>query len=447
MFSAQTYKNRRQQIATKVGKGFILITGNEDSPKNYRDNTYPFRQDSNFLYCCGIDKPGLYLGIDCDSGKTILYGEDITIDHIVWMGDQPKLRELANLAGIEDVANLEDLESRLSHLSRQNESLHYLPQYRALNREKLTEWLDVETLTPSKYLIMAMINTRSYKEAQELTQIESALELTRDMHHYVRDHAQPGMIESELCGTISGMAQKKGGDLAYGVILTVNGHTLHNHYHGNILKSGQLILGDFGCETPMHYASDITRTWPVDGKLTAQQKAIYQIVGDAHTAAVDALAPGRSYRDVHLISSLVIATGLKELGLMKGDPAEAVKAGAHALFFPHGLGHMMGLDVHDMEDLGEDFVGYDEKIKRSDQFGLKSLRLGRDLEPGFVLTVEPGVYFIPQLIDQWQADGKHNDFINFPALNAFRNFSGIRLEDNYVITENGSRLLGPVIDK
>jgi len=447
MFSAQTYKNRRQQIASKVGKGFILITGNEDSPKNYHDNTYPFRQDSNFLYCCGIDKPGLYLGIDCDSGKTILYGEDISIDHIVWMGDQPKLRELADLAGIEDVASLEDLESRLSHLSRQNESLHYLPPYRALNREKLKSWLDVETLTPSKNLIMAVINTRSYKEEQELAQIETALELTRDMHHYVRDHARPGILESELCGAISGMAQKKGGDLAYGVILTVNGQTLHNHYHGNTLKSGQLVLGDFGCETPMHYASDITRTWPVDGKLTAQQKAIYQIVGDAHTAAVDALAPGRSFRDIHLLSSLVIATGLKELGLMKSDPAEAVKAGAHALFFPHGLGHMMGLDVHDMEDLGEDFVGYDDKIKRSDQFGLKALRLGRTLESGFVLTVEPGIYFIPQLIDQWQAEGKHKDFINFPALNAYRNFSGIRLEDNFVITENGGRLLGPVIDK
>ncbi len=447
MFSAQTYKNRRDQIASKVGKGFILITGNEDSPKNYHDNTYPFRQDSNFLYCCGINKPGLFLGIDCESGKTILYGEDITIDHIVWMGDQPKLGALADLAGIEEVASLSDLESRLSHLSRQNASLHYLPPYRALNREKLKEWLDVETLTPSKNLIMAIINTRSYKEAQELAEIESALVLTKEMHHYVRDNVRPGMLESELYGVISGIAKSKGGDLAYGVILTKDGQTLHNHYHGNTLESGQLVLGDFGCETPMNYASDITRTWPVDGVLTAQQKAIYQIVGDAHTAAVEALAPGRSFRDVHLISSLVIATGLKELGLMKGDPAEAVKEGAHALFFPHGLGHMMGLDVHDMEDLGEDLVGYDEKIKRSDQFGLKSLRLGRVLEPGFVLTVEPGIYFIPQLIDQWQAEGKLKDFINYPALNSYRKFSGIRLEDNYVITESGSKLLGPEIDK
>lgn len=447
MFSAQTYKSRRDQIVSKVGKGFILITGNEESPKNYHDNTYSFRQDSNFLYCCGINKSGLFLGIDCESGKTILYGEDITIDHIVWMGDQPKLRELADLAGIEDIASLADLESRLSYLSRKNESLHYLPPYRALNRERLKEWLDVETLTPSKNLIMAMVNTRSYKEEQELAEIEAAVAITREMHHYVRDHARPGMLESELYGVISGMAKKKGGDLAYGVILTVNGQTLHNHYHGNTLASGQLILGDFGCETPMNYASDITRTWPVDGVLSSQQKEIYQIVGDAHSAAVDALAPGRTYRDVHLLSSLVIATGLKELGLMKGDPAEAVKAGAHALFFPHGLGHMMGLDVHDMEDLGEDLVGYDEKIKRSDQFGLKSLRLGRELEPGFVLTVEPGVYFIPQLIDQWQAEGKHKDFINYPALNDYRDFSGIRLEDNFVITENGSRLLGPEIDK
>ncbi len=445
MFSASTYQERRKKIASSVENGFVLIMGNEESPKNYHDNVYNFRQDSNFLYCCGIDKPGLHLGIDLNSGLSTLYGAEITIDHIVWMGEQPSLRELADQAGIDQVGSPKDLVKKLRETAV--DLVHFLPPYRSLNANKLKEWLQLSELQPSNELIKSVIACRSYKEEQEFVEMEKALELTREMHHYVRDHAKPGMKESELSGVVAGLAQTQGGDLAYPVILTVNGQILHNHYHGNILKSGQLILGDFGCESAMRYAADITRTWPVDDSLTSQQKAIYQIVGDAHTAAVNALAPGRAYRDIHLLSSLVIANGLTELGLMKGDPAEAVKAGAHALFFPHGLGHMIGLDVHDMEDLGEDLVGYNDEIKRSEQFGLRSLRLGRKLETGMALTVEPGIYFIPQLMDQWETEGKHKDFINYADCKAFRNFSGIRLEDNYAITEKGSRLLGPVISK
>ena len=447
MFSAETYTHRRNKIAAQVKDGFILIMGNEESPKNYKDNIYTFRQDSNFLYCCGIDQPGLYLGIDLSTGKSILFGQEITMDHIVWMGEQPSLRELADRAGIDEVGSLKALENKLSALGSAKTFIHYLPPYRSKNSALLKSWLGINDLQPSEKLIKAIINLREYKEEQELAEIEKALALTREMHYYVRDNAKPGMLESELSGIVGGMACTQGGDLAYPVILSVNGQILHNHYHGNTLESGHLILGDFGCETPMHYASDITRTWPVDGKLTARQKAIYQIVGDAHTAGVQALQPGIPYRDVHLIASLVIASGLKDLGLMKGDPAAAVKEGAHALFFPHGLGHMMGLDVHDMEDLGEDRVGYDEKITRSAQFGLNALRLGKALKSGHVLTVEPGIYFIPQLINQWEAKGMHKDFINYEALKAYHDFSGIRLEDNYVITEGGSKLLGPVIDK
>ena len=445
MFSASTYKQRRNKLASLVESGFVLIMGNEESPKNYHDNIYTFRQDSNFLYCCGIDKPGLHLGLDLATGKSILFGEEITLDHIVWMGPQPSLRELADKSGIDEVASLADLSSRLAKTS--NDQIHYLPPYRTLNANKLKQWLSVEQITPSELLIKSIIACRSYKEDQELREMEKALVLTERMHYYVRDNAKPGILESALSGAVAGMAQTEGGDLAYPVILTVNGQILHNHYHGNTLKSGQLILGDFGAESAMHYAADITRTWPVDGVLTPRQKEIYQIVGDAHSAAVEALAPGRTYQDIHLLASLVIANGLTDLGIMKGDPAEAVKAGAHALFFPHGLGHMIGLDVHDMEDLGEDLVGYDDSIKRSDQFGLRSLRLGKKLEEKFVLTVEPGIYFIPELIDQWEADGKHKDFINYDVCNKYRAFSGIRLEDNYVITNERSKLLGPVIDK
>jgi Xaa-Pro aminopeptidase len=222
---------------------------------------------------------------------------------------------------------------------------------------------------------------------------------------------------------------------------------LHNHYHGNILQEGQLVLGDFGAQNGMCYAGDITRTCPVSPTFTEVQKSIYEIVLKAEVDSIKACKAGVKYKDIHLDAAKIIASGLKEMGLMKGNVEEAVAQGAHALFFPHGLGHHIGLDVHDMEDLGEQHIGYDAETQRSDQFGTKYLRLGKRLETGNVITVEPGIYFIPELIDKWKGDGMHTDYINYDALNAFRDFGGIRIEDNILINETNSTILGDPIPK
>ena len=425
--------------------------GNDDSPMNYTDNVYHFRQDSNFLYFLGIDQPGLAAIIDPESGLTTLYGNDISIDHVVWMGPQPSMAELAAQVGAEKTSPYDTLKTHLQAAQAQGRHIHFLPPYRGFNQIKLSGWLNipidqvVEKASPD--LIKAVINLRSHKTDEEVAEMEKALKTTAKMHLTAMRMTRPGLTEANLTGAVHGIAVGAGGHLSYSVILTVNGQTLHNHYHGNTIKKGQLVLGDFGAETAMHYAGDITRTFPVDTHFTPRQKGIYQIVLDSQMAAIEALQPGITYREVHLIAAKVITAGLKDLGLMKGDVDAAVEAGAHALFFPHGLGHMIGLDVHDMEDLGEDLVGYTDSLERSTQFGLRSLRLGRALEPGFVLTIEPGIYFIPELIDQWQAEGMHSDFINYPALEDYRDFSGIRIEDNYLITEDGARLLGPAIPK
>jgi Xaa-Pro aminopeptidase len=296
-------------------------------------------------------------------------------------------------------------------------------------------------------LIRVVIELRAHKSAAELAEMERAVILSAAMHTAAMRHTEAGKKEAEIAGLVEGIALAAEGRLSYPAIVTVNGQILHNHHHGNVMQAGQLLLIDAGAETASGYAGDITRTFPVGKKFTDQQRPIYELVLKALNDSIDALRPGVAYRDIHLGAARIIATGLTEMGLMQGDPAEAVAAGAHALFFPHGLGHLIGLDVHDMEDLGEDLVGYNSEIQRSEQFGLNALRLGRKLEAGFVLTVEPGIYFIPALIDQWQAEGKHTDFINYGALEAYRDFGGIRLEDNIVISETGHRVLGPGIPK
>lgn len=451
MFSAATYSERRQKLLATAPAGLILLLGNEEVGMNYTDNTYPFRQDSNFLYFLGLDQPGLAVTLDTQTGETILFGEEITIDHVVWMGPQPSLQERANLAGVSKVQPIDKLPAFLAQATARKQPVHYLPPYRAVNQIKLSDWLTIPLsqvkANYSAALTQAVVNLRSHKEAQEVAEMEQALAVTAAMHLAAMREARPGIREAELAGLVEGIALSSGGRVSYPVILTVNGQTLHNHYHGNTLREGQLILGDFGAETAMHYAGDITRTLPVSKQFTAQQREIYQLVLDTEIAAIAAVEPGVSYREIHLAAAHQITTGLRDLGIMQGDPAEAVAAGAHALFFPHGLGHMIGLDVHDMEDLGEKYVGYTPNMERSTQFGLKSLRLARQLEPGFVLTVEPGVYFIPELIDVWAAEKKHASFINYPKLESYRNFSGVRIEDNVLVSETGHRILGPAIPK
>jgi len=451
MFERTTYVKRRNQLTKLIESGLLLLLGNEESPMNYRDNTYPFRQDSNFLYYTGLDRPGLALLIDVDEGKATLFGEAITVEHIVWMGPQPGLDEQAESSGIEQAVEYERLPEALRTARQAGRTIHYLPPYRHDAMIRLHQWLDVplDSLAQgaSRAFIKAVIAQRSYKTEEEVAEMERALTITGRMHVAAMKAARAGIREARLAGIVSGIAHGAGGQLAYPAIVTINGQTLHNHYHGNRLSAGRLVLGDFGAETDRHYAGDITRSFPVDGTFTERQKAVYEVVLRAQLAAIEALKPGERYLDVHLLAARIIAEGLREMGILKGAVDDAVGEGAHALFFPHGLGHMIGLDVHDMEDLGEDLVGYTAELPRSDQFGLRSLRLARTLEPGFVLTVEPGIYFIPELIRQWQAEGRHLDFINYDRVQDFIDFSGIRIEDNLLITADGYRLLGPPIPK
>ncbi|MEM8583394.1 MAG: aminopeptidase P family protein [Bacteroidota bacterium] len=442
-FSDVVYQKRRSELCEKVGHGLILIAGNHDAPMNYAANIYPFRQDSNFRYYAGIDRPGLHLLMDAATGEATLYGQDLSLDDIVWMGTQASIRELAQLVGVSTCGSPEDLNSKLE---RNSSGVHYLPPYRERRKNWLQKYLG-HSDQPSKVLTEAVIAMRSVKSEGEIVEMERAVNTSRAMHHAAMDAAKSGMLEAEIAGLIEGIAIQAGGRLAYPAIVTRHGHILHNHDHTNELQEGDLLLIDSGAEATSGYAGDITRTFCIGQEMDDRQEAVYNIVKEAEESVIRDLRPGVLYRTYHDQASIIIAKGLKELGLMKGDPEEAVAAGAHALFFPHGLGHMIGLDVHDMEDLGENMVGYDEQVKRSDQFGTAYLRLGKSLQTGYVITVEPGIYFIPALMDQWQTEGKFKNFIDYNAVAAYRDFGGIRIEDNVLITDSGSRVLGEPIRK
>ena len=437
MFSAQTYTTRRQKLADALRDGLILLPGNGEAAMNYTGNTYPFKQDSNFRYFAGHNRPDLVLIVDAGSGESYLYGDDPTLDDIVWMGEQPLVKELAERIGARYGGKLNQLESALARAT----TVHFLPPYREERRRQLRAWFGTDR-QPSEALIRAVVEQRAVKSAEEIAEMNVATRTSLAMHEAARANLRAGMTEAEVAGLIEGLAISAGGRLAYPAIVSRNGHILHNHHHGNTLKDGDLLLIDAGAEAPSGYAGDITRTFPVSGTLDDRQQAVYAIVDRAKDEAIAALRPGVPYRDLHDASARTIAAGLKDLGLMKGDPAEAVAAGAHALFYPHGLGHLIGLDVHDMEDLGEDLVGYDAEFTRSPLFGTRNLRLGRRLRENMVVTVEPGIYFIPFLTDRWRAEGKHTDFINYAALDAYRGFGGIRLEDDVVVGAAGPRVLG-----
>ncbi|MEZ5044306.1 MAG: aminopeptidase P family protein [Saprospiraceae bacterium] len=451
MFKPETYFQRRQRLMTEMDKGLILLLGNEESPKNYFDNTYRFRQDSNFLYFMGLDQPHLAAILDIDSQTTTLYGDDPDIIHVIWMGDMPSVAALAERVKVPHTAPYERLASDLKAAQEAGRPIHFLPPYRGDNKIKLHHWLNMPIHTLAQKasipLIKAVVAQASIKSPEEIMEIAKAVNVSGAMHVAAMKAAKAGMREAELAGMIEGIAVAHGGDLSYPVILSVNGQILHNHYHGNILQEGQMVLVDSGAETATHYAGDITRTFPVSATFTQKQKDIYEIVLKAEVDCIANAKAGTRFLDVHLQAARIITEGLQALGLMKGDPAEAVAQGAHALFFPHGLGHMLGLDVHDMEDLGEQYVGYTDELKRSEQFGLRYLRLARALEPGFVLTVEPGIYFIPQLIELWKKEKKFMDFIQYDKLESYLDFGGIRIEDNVLVTAEGPVVLGNPIPK
>lgn len=445
MFNSETYIQRQKGLLKKVNSGIIVLPGNEESPMNYADNPYRFRQDSTFLYYFGIARPGLMALLDVDNGKISLYGDDYTVEDFVWMGKQPNIKEQASLCGVRQTGSIKDLYDHIRQAKKHKRIIQFLPQYRSRNILKLMDMTGLSAQVikeePSAELIHAVVSQRNYKTTEEILEIEKGVDTTVEMHIAAMKILKPGMKELDVVVEIEKIARAGGGDISFPTIATINGQTLHNHYHGNTMKDGQLFLLDCGAETSMGYAGDLSSTFPVSQTFSSLQKDIYSLVLKSHYACVDNLKPGVTYKEVHRAACLTIAEGLKSMGLMKGDTESAVENGAHALFFPCGSGHMMGLDIHDMENLGEEIVGYGGEPK-STQFGLKSLRLGRELETGFVLTVEPGIYFIPELIDQWRSQNKCTDYLNYDAIDKLRNFGGIRNEENYLITMDGKRLLG-----
>jgi Xaa-Pro aminopeptidase len=438
------YAERRHRLQARMGSGLLLLLGNEDSPMNYGDNTYTFRQDSTFLYFTGLDLPGFALVLDLDEGRGTLFADDPTLDDLVWTGPQPTARELAARAGLAGAEPARALEACLARAAAAGRPIHFLPPYRPEHRLRLFHLLGLQpgAQAASVPFIQAVADLRIRKAPEEVAELERAVTTSVAMHLEAMAMARPGMKEAQIAARVTEVALAAGGGLAFPVIATVRGGVLHNHHHGNTLEAGQLFLLDAGAETAGHYAGDLSSTFPVDRAFTARQKDIHDLVLAAFLAAVGALRPGAPFKEIHFLACRTLAAGLKDLGLMRGDVDEAVALGAHALFFPCGLGHLMGLDVHDMENLGEGWVGHEGR-PRSTQFGLKSLRLARDLQEGFVLTVEPGLYFMPELTDQWRSEGRFTDFIRYDALDAWRDFGGLRIEEDFLVTPGGARRLGP----
>ncbi|MNQ42857.1 Xaa-Pro aminopeptidase [compost metagenome] len=450
-FDKETYTSRRSELIKKIGSGIIVLPGNAESARNFKANTYFFVQDSSFLYYTGINLPDLTLVLNCETGESVLFGNEASIDHTIWMGAQESLKDKAIKIGISSVLEEKKLFDYIKNHAVKS-TVHYLPAYRSSTMILLSQLLEISinevNAKISIDLINAVVSQREIKSASEIQEMEKALDITREMHLKVMSIARSGRKESSLVGAIENTVITQGSYPAYPPIVTVQGQILHNFNYTNELKRGQLLLGDFGASSHSGYAGDITRTIPVSGKFTGKQKEIYQIVLEAQNRAIEILKPNVLFRDVHLASCMTIVDGLKDLGLMKGDTKEAVAAGAHALFFPHGIGHMIGMDVHDMESLGENYVGYDDEVLKSEQFGLKSLRLGKRLKPGFTVTIEPGIYFIPELFNDWKSNNKIcAPFFNFDKIESYLDFGGIRIEDEYLITDDGSEILGKYIPK
>ncbi|MCL1851388.1 MAG: aminopeptidase P family protein [Bacteroidetes bacterium] len=444
LFASNIYQERRNKLSAAFSTGIALFLSNNESPANYPSNTYHYRQDSNFLYFFGLSLPNIVGVIDFEQKKSLLFGNDFEIDDIIWMGDQPKLSDLAVEVAVDEVRPLSELSSFLK-----NKQVHFTPPYRADNKIELTRLLkkNIEELIPSTELIKRIVALREIKSPEEIEQMENANEIGVQMHTFVMKHCKPGVSERELFGIAEGIALSMGSGPSFPIILSQNGQTLHNHNHNLILEKGRLLVMDAGAENVMNYCSDHTRTMPVSGTFSPMQKEIYETVYQANMAGIANCKPGIQNIENHKLAVTVLTEGLQRIGLMKGNIEESVALGAHALFMPHGLGHQIGLDVHDMEDLGENFVGYDETIQRSKIFGWGSLRMAKTLKPGHIISVEPGIYFIPHLIDIWKNEKRFEAFINYDKVETYRNFGGIRIEDCVLITEEGHRVLGTHLPK
>ena len=446
MFDKQVYISRRKRLLEQMKDGVILLMGNSEASCNYPDNTHQFRQDSTFLYFFGLDKPDLAAVIDVETGEETIFGNDVDIDDIIWMGPQPLIADQAAEVGVSRTAPFARLADCLQEARQKGRTIHFLPPYRNHNKILLHEMLGIGLRAlkdnASVDLIKAVVALRLIKEPCEIEEIDKACNLGYAMHYTAMKMMRLGMVEQELVGVMEGVCKSGGVMTSFPTILSQRGETLHNHMHDAILTDGNLCVIDAGVEIASHYCSDNTRTLPTGGRFTQKQKDIYNIVLAANDYAREAAQPGVTYRDVHLGASKIIVQGLKNLGLVRGDVDEMVAAGVQGLFMPHGLGHNMGLDVHDMEDLGENYVGYDPGQVRAKQLGLGSLRMARKLVPGHVITDEPGIYFIPALIEKWKEEGHNAQFVNFDKLESYYGFGGIRLEDDLLITPTGARILG-----
>ena len=450
MLKTQTYIDRRKKLVESVSSGLLLFLGNDESPMNYEDNPFDFRQDSSFLYFFGLDLPGLAAIIDVETGREIVFGDDISVEMTVWMGPQQPLIEKCEMAGIKELWPYSKLQDYLEQAT--SEKIHFLPPYRGENKIKIQDLLAInphkQPEMASLDFIKAVINQRNYKSSEEMVEMHEAARITAEMHLAAMKYARPGMKEYEIVGKVIEVARSHQGMLSFPVICTINGQTLHNHFYGNTLKSGDMLLLDAGAENKNHYAGDYSHSFPVDRQFSADQKEIYNISLNAHKAAVDKVAPGVTMKAVHFAAAGSIVNDLKSLGVMKGNTEEAVVSGAHALFFQCGTGHMIGLDVHDMEDLGEQYVGYSNpEEKETELFGLKSLRLGRVLEPGFVITIEPGIYFNPLLIEMWKSEQRFAEFIDYNQTVKFQHRGGYRSEEMFLITPTGKELVGKDVPK
>ncbi len=448
MFDKQTYVNRRARLRSLVNDGIIIIFGNNESPCNYPSNGYyPFRQDSSFLYYFGLNRDGLVGVIDIDNNSETVFGNDIDIEDIVWYGSVDSVHDLAAQVGVEHTAPMRALKNTCNEALRQKRRVHFLPPYRHDIKIQIFDLLGIHPVqqkeAASMELIKAVVSMRSVKEQQEIEELERAAEIGYLMHTTAMRLTRPGVTEKFVGGQVDGIAHSYGAMTSFPTIYSQHGEIMHGNPSMSVLQAGRLALCDAGAETINNYCSDNTRTMPVSGTFTQRQLEIYSIVEACHDHVLEVAKPGVKYFDVHLAVCRLMTERLKELGLMKGDTDEAVAAGAHAMFLPHGLGHMMGMDVHDMEGLGQTNVGFDEETRPNlEQFGTNALRMGRRLQKGFVVTDEPGIYFIPALIDEWKADGHCKEFINFDLLETYKDFGGIRIEDDILITEDGCRFIG-----
>ena len=446
MFSKETYISRRARLKDSVGSGIILLMGNNDAPVNYPGNTYyPFRQDSTFLYYFGQHRDGLVGVIDVDNDCEMLIGDDIDIEDIVWFGSVENVKTLGEQVGVTTTAPMKHLEELCTVAKAKGRKIHFLPPYR---HDTMIQLMDLTGIHPSRQraeasleLIMAVVNMRAVKEQQEIEAIERACDIGYEMHTLAMRMIRQGVNERYIAGQVSGLANSLANQVSFATIFSQHGEIMHGVPRNELLQNGRLVLCDAGCELD-DYCSDHTRTTPVSGKFSKRQLDIYNIVVECHDYVLQVAKPGVKWFDVHMNVCRLMTDRLKELGLMKGDTEEAVKAGAHAMFLPHGLGHMMGMDVHDMEGLGQQYVGFDDEVRPSTQFGTNCLRCGRRLQEGWVMTDEPGIYFIPDLIDDWRSRGHNAEFINFDEVEKYRDFGGIRIEDDILITADGCRFLG-----